>query len=70
MLTKAQKEEVLDLAAEGLDGPLPPEKEARLRALVGHELPREANHPWPKLHEAAMYMVGVWSFTGSLEAEA
>ena len=70
MLTKAQKEEVLDLMAEGLDGRLSPEKEARLRVLVGHELPREANAPWEKLHEAAAYMVGVWNFTGSLEAEA
>lgn len=71
MLRHAQKREVLALISESDDDrPLPPEKELRLRALVGHELPLAAKLPWKDLLYNATYMVGVWSFTGSLEAEA
>jgi len=68
-LTKSQKEEVLDLASEGLDAPLPPDKERRLRALVVHEVPLAARVSWSELHRTATFMVGVWSFTGSLDSE-
>lgn len=70
MLTKAQKEEVLDLVADALDGPLSPDKERRLRALVAHELPRFAKAPWSEIERTATIMVGIWDWSGELPAEA
>lgn len=70
MLSLAHKQEVLALVREGLDSRLPPEKEARLRALVGHEVPSAFRASWEQVIETGTFMVGVWDFTGSLESEA
>ncbi|MCA1819073.1 MAG: hypothetical protein ABR562_08455 [Thermoplasmatota archaeon] len=70
MLTREQKQEVLDLVAESMDGLLPAEKQRRLRAYVTHELPLFADAPWSEIEYTATFMVGVWDMNGSLEAEA
>ena len=70
MLTRPQKKELVRLLADSLDVRLPPEEEARLRALVVHEVPSAAKVSWEELHRTGTFMVGVWEFTGSLEAEA
>lgn len=70
MLTKAQKQEVLQLLVESSDLPFPPEKASRLRAYVAHELPMFADAPWEEIEYNATFMVGVWDMTGSLDAEA
>ena len=70
MLTRAQRHEVLDLIRDARDGPLPPAKEKRLRAYVEHEVPLLADAPWSEIEYTATFMVGVWDWSGSLDAEA